>query len=196
MQRHNEPMPKRYFDLKDDMRIRGRWLLGTPIDVQGREVDDPWMFYRGQRLSDLGPLKLPVTVPGRALDFSLAAFAAPVVHARVAAVFSELAPEEVQTLPVEIEGQSDQFFILVATKLIRCIDEMATEEFEKWTPEDGRPEKVGKYRDIWGMRIDASQVGDAKVFRAWGWPIVLIVREEIREALERIGATGTAFEEV
>jgi hypothetical protein len=189
-------MPKRYFDLKDDMRIRGRWLLGTPIDVQGREVDDPWMFYRGQRLSDLGPLKLPVTVPGRALDFSLAAFAAPVVHARVAAVFSELAPEEVQTLPVEIEGQSDQFFILVATKLIRCIDEMATEEFEKWTPEDGRPEKVGKYRDIWGMRIDASQVGDAKVFRAWGWPIVLIVREEIREALERIGATGTAFEEV
>ncbi|NMO14256.1 hypothetical protein HPC49_17620 [Pyxidicoccus fallax] len=189
-------MPKRYFDLKDEMRIRGRWLLGTPTDVQGREVEDPWMFYRGQRLPDLGPLKLPVTVPGKALDFSRAAFAAPVVHARVAAVFSELAPEEVQTLPVEIEGQSEQFFILVATKLIRCIDENATEEFEKWTPEDGRPEKVGKYRDVWGMRIDASQVGDAKVFRAWGWPIVLIVREEIREALERIGATGTTFEEV
>lgn len=196
MRRHNEPMPKRYFDLSDDMSIPGRWVLGTPTDDQGREVEDPWMFYRGERLPNLGQLKLPLDVPGKALDFSLAAFEAPVVHARVASVLAELAPEEVQTLPVEIEGQSDQYFILVATKLIRCIDEMATEEFEKWTPEDGRPEKVGKYRDIGGMRIDGSQVGDAKVFRAWGWPIVLIVREEIREALERIGATGTTFEEV
>ncbi|NOK07812.1 hypothetical protein HNS30_01950 [Corallococcus exercitus] len=189
-------MPSRYFKLTDNMTVPGRWLLGTPTDAQGQEVDDPWMFYRGQRLPDLGALKLPVTVTGRALDFSLAAFAAPVVHVRVVSVLSELASEEVQTLPVEIEGQSEQFFILVATKLIHCIDEKATEEFQKWTPEDGRPEKVGKYRDVWGMRIDASRVGDAKVFRTWGWPIALIVREEIRDALERIGATGTKFEEV
>jgi len=196
MPRHNEPMPKRYFDLSDDMSIPGRWVLGPPTDVQGREVEDPWMFYRGERLPDLGRLKLPLDVPGKALDFSLAAFEAPVIHARVASVLTELAPEDVQTLPVEIEGQSEQFFILVATKLIRCIDEKATEEFQKWTPEDGRPAKVGKYRDVWGMRIDASQVGDTKVFRAWGWPIVLIVREEIRDALELMGATGTKFDEV
>ena len=189
-------MPKRYFDLKDDMRIRGRWLLGTPTDVQGREVDDPWMFYRGQRLPDLGPLKLPITVPGRALDFSRAAFAAPVVHARVASVLSDLAPEEVQTLPVEIEGQPEPFFILVATQLIQCIDERASRHVRKWTPEDGRPEKLGKYRDVRGMRIDASQVGDAKIFRPRGWAIVLIVREDIKDALESMGATGTTFEEV
>lgn len=121
-----------------------------------RHVDDPWMFYQGKRLPDLGCLSLPVDVPGRTLDFSLAAFAAPVVH----------------------------------------IDEMATEEVLKWTQEDGRPEKVGMYRDVWGMRIDSSRVGDAKVFRAWGWPIALIVREEIRDALERLGATGTEFQEV
>jgi hypothetical protein len=186
----------RYFDLFDDMTIPGRWLLGTPTNVHGQKVDDPWMFHRGQRLPDPGPLTLPITVPGRALDFSRAAFAAPVVHARVASVLSELAPEEVQTLPVEIEGQSEQFFILVATKLIRCIDDKACKQVLKWMPEDGYPEKVGEYRNVRGMRIDASQVGDAKVFRAWGWPIVLIVREEIRAALERLGATGTKFEEV
>jgi hypothetical protein len=186
----------RYFDLFDDMTIPGRWLLGTPTNVQGQKVDDPWMFQRGERLPDLGPLKIPVTVPGRALDFSRAAFGVPVVHARVASVFSELAPTEVQTLPVEIQGQSEQFFILVATKLIRCIDDKATKEVQIWAPEDGRPEKVGQYRDVYGMRIDSSQVGDAKVFRPWGWPIVLIVREEIRDALERMGATGTKFGEV
>ncbi|WP_371746097.1 imm11 family protein [Myxococcus sp. CA040A] len=154
------------------------------------------MFYRGERLPDLGPLKLPITVPGRALDFSRAAFAAPVVHARVASVFSELAAEEVQTLPVEIEGQPEPFFILVATQLIQCIDEQVSRHIKKWTPEDGRPEKLGKYRDVRGMRIDSSRVGDAKIFRPQGWAIVLIVREDIKDALERMGATGTTFEEV
>lgn len=189
------PMPRRYFKLSDNMTVPGRWVLGTPTDVHGREVDDPWMFYQGQRLPDLGRLKIPLDVPGKALDFSLAAFAAPVVHARVASVLTELAPE-VQTLPVEIEGQQEPFFILVATELIRCIDDKATEEILMWTAEDGRPEKVGEYRDVWGMRIDASKVGDARVFRTWGWPIALIVREEIRDALERLGATGTKFQEV
>ena len=189
-------MAKRYFELLDDMSIRGRWLLGTPTDPQGREVDDPWMFYRGERLPDMGRLKLPIDVPGRALDFSQAAFAAPVVHPRVASVFSELAPEEVQTLPVEIEGQPEPFFILVATQLLRCIDDKASRYVEMWQPEDGRPDKVGKYRDVRGMRIDPSQVGDAKVFRPWGWAIALSVREDIKEALERMGATGAEFEEV
>jgi hypothetical protein len=189
-------MSKRYFELLDDMTIRGRWLLGTPTDLQGREVDNPWSFYKGQPLPDMGRLKLPLKVPGKALDFSRAGFAAPVVHARVASVFSELASEDVQTLPVEIEGHSEQFFILVATKLIRCIDDDACEEVQMWTPEDGRPEKVGTYRDVWGMRIDPSKVGNAKVFRPWGWAIALIVREDIKDALEHLGATGTKFDEV
>ncbi len=71
----------------------------------------------GTPIPDPGRLRLPMDVRGTALDFSLAAFAAPVVSARVASVFSELAPEEVQTLPVEIEGQPEPFFILVATQL-------------------------------------------------------------------------------
>ncbi|RKH47608.1 hypothetical protein D7X12_02380 [Corallococcus sicarius] len=189
-------MVRRYFDLSDDMTIPGRWVLGTPTDAQGREVDDPWMFYRGQQLPDLGRLKLPMDVPGRALDFSQAAFAAPVVHARVASALTELAPEEVQTLPVEIEGHPEPFFILVATQLIQCIDERASRHVRKWTPEDGRPEKLGKYRDVRGMRIDPAQVGDAKIFRPRGWAIALIVRDDIKEALEHMGATGTEFEEV
>jgi hypothetical protein len=189
-------MPERYFKLTDNMSVPGRWLLGALADIQGRPLSEPWVFTDGVPLADPGRLKLSSDVPGKALDFSLAADVIPVVHVRVASVFAELAPDDVQSFPVEVEGQPEQFRVLVATKLIRCIDDKATKEVLKWTPEDGRPEKVGEYRDVWGMRIDASQVGDAKVFRTWGWPIALIVREEIRDALERMGATGTEFEEV
>ncbi|AKQ69551.1 hypothetical protein A176_006463 [Myxococcus hansupus] len=39
-------------------------------------------------------------------------------------------------------------------------------------------------------------MGDAKVFRPWGWSGVLIVSEDIKTALERANVTGVEFEEV
>lgn len=189
-------MPKRYFQLSADMTVPGLWSLGMLVNLQGQKLDDPWVFTDGTPIPDPGRLKLPVTIPGRVVDFSHGGIATPVVHSRVASVFAQLAPEDVQLFPVEIGRQPEPFYILVATRLIRCIDDEACEEVQLWNPEDGRPEKIGQYRDIWGLRIDATKVGDFKVFRTWGWPIALIVREEIRDALERMGATGTEFEEV
>jgi len=62
-------------------------------------------------------------------------------------------------------------------------------------PEDGRPDRVGTYSSVSGGRIDSAKVGDAKVFRT-GVHVALLVSEEINQALERIGATGTKFKEV
>ncbi|MFP2925810.1 imm11 family protein [Pyxidicoccus sp. 3LG] len=186
-------MAKRYFQLSDNVSISGRWELGHPGDARGHEVEDPWMFREGHPVEVMNRLTVPIEEPGRALDFSLAGFSTPVVRASVANIFLELAPQEVQLIPVDIRGHLDQYLILVATKLIRCIDDAASEEVLYWRPEDGRPEKVGQYRDVYGMRIDPAKVGNAKVFRTWGWSIALIVSEDIKQALERIRATGVKF---
>jgi hypothetical protein len=189
-------MAQRYFDLSDDVEFPGRWHLRSPTDLQGRELDDPWVFTDGTPIPDPGRLKAPIARPGRPVDFSITGLGIPIVHVRVAALFSELAPDEVQCFPVEIQGQPEQFCILVATRLIHCIDERASRYVEIWQPDDGRPEKVGEYRDVRGLRIDPSKAGDSKVFRTWGWPIALIVSEELKSTLERIGATGMKFQEV
>ncbi|MCP3142615.1 hypothetical protein [Pyxidicoccus xibeiensis] len=189
-------MPKRYFELSADMSLPGRWSLGIPTDPRGREVADPWIFKKGQLIPNPGRLRIPIDVPGKAFDFTLAGLSTPVVHIRVASLLTEIAASDVQILPVDIAGQPDQFCILVAAKLIRCINDAACKEVELWRPEDGRPEKVGQYRDVYGMRIDSAKVGAAKVFRPWGWAIALIVSEEIKSALERIGTTGMSFTEV
>jgi hypothetical protein len=97
---------------------------------------------------------------------------------------------------VDIQGWPEPFRILVATRLIRCIDDKASDEVEYWKPEDGRPERVGTYRKVSGLRIDPSRVGEAQVFRTWGWSIALIVSEELKDALEHSGATGMRFEAV
>jgi hypothetical protein len=164
-------MAKRYFDLSDDVHVPGRWYLGTPIDAAGQEHGS-WLFMKGEPVQATDRLRVPLYRPGKPLDFSLAdAGAIPIVHVKVASLLKELG-------------------------LVKCIDDKASEEVEYWLPEDERPEKTGQYRAVAGMRIDPSKMGDAKIFRPWGWSIALIVAEEIKEALEHIGATGTKFKEV
>jgi hypothetical protein len=189
-------MQKPYFDLADDVYLPGRWELGHPLDQNGQQLEDPWQFRVGEPAQLKGQVQIPIKRPGTPLDFSHAAFSIPVVHVRVASLLVELAPDDVQLIPVQIAGQPDQFYILNATRLVQCIDDKASGEIRYWRPEDGRPEKTGQYRAVYGMRINTSQVSDAKVFRTWGWTVALIVSEEIKKALESIGATGTRFKEV
>ncbi|KFE68601.1 hypothetical protein DB31_7838 [Hyalangium minutum] len=140
-------------------------------------------------------LRIPVETAGTPLDFTEAGIMIPVVHVRVASMFAELAPDDVQLIPVDVEGQPDQYLILVATRRIHCIDEKAS-RIELWTHEDGVPHKVGQYFSVRDLRIDKSKVGSAQVLRCEGWTGPLIVSGEIKDALDRIGATGTRFEEV
>jgi hypothetical protein len=187
-------MGQRFFELSWDIYVPHRWYLATPIDSQGRKVHD-WDFKRGTPVEVAGRLKIPIKIAGRPLDFSWAGLSIPVVHVKVASMLSERASGEVQLIPADIEGQPDQYFVLVATRLIRCIDEKAS-RVKFWTAEDGVPDKVGKYWAVDDMRIDKAKVGTAKVFRPEGWSSTLLVAEEIKDALEQLGATGTRFKEV
>ncbi len=165
-----------------------------PRNSQGQKLDD-WKFRLGEPVHIQERLKIPVRGAGKPLDYTEAGVRLPVVHVRVASLFAELAPDDVQLLPVDVEGQPDQYLILVATRLIRCIDEQAS-RFDRWTPEDGVPQKVGQYSIMYELRIDKSKVGNAQVFRCEGWKTALIVSEKIKDALMAIGATGPRFEEV
>jgi len=187
-------MPKRFFRLADDVYVPHRWHLDTPTDSQGRQVDDG-QFSLGAPVRVTERLRIPVEIEGQPLDFTEAGIGIPVVHVRVASIFSELAPDDVQLLPVGVQGQPDQYLILVATRLIRCIDEQAS-RIRLWTHENKIPEMVGQYASVRDMRIDKAAVGSAQLFRPEGWDVALIVSGEIKDALERMGATGTRFEEV
>ncbi|NMO21975.1 hypothetical protein HPC49_49060 [Pyxidicoccus fallax] len=188
----------RYFDLEQDLYIPGLWYLGTPVDGRGQEVGS-WLFSQGTPATVEGPLRVGIYRPGTHLDFSLAdAGVIPVVHPRVASVFTALAPGDIQAYPIEVEGQPEPYVLINVIRLVDCIDDQASEYVERWIPEDenDQPERAGQYRNVVGMRIDKSRVGDAKVFRPWGWPVVLVVSEDIKDALERTGATGLKFTEV
>ncbi len=184
----------RYFELLDDMRSAGRWLLGSPVDEQGQEIN-PWQFKKGKVL-ELGCVpRFPLQVPGAPLDYSWAAFSIPVVHGRVVQVFKRLGIEETQFIPVRVEGQAEPYFILNALRIIRCVDDARCRQVEYWEPEDEQPEKLGEYRVVSGLRVDPTKVGEARIFRPWGWRVALVVSEGLKQALEQEGITGTRFVE-
>ncbi|WP_225411653.1 imm11 family protein [Stigmatella hybrida] len=187
-------MSPRFFQLADDLDVPHRWYLATPIDSRGRKVHD-WDFIRGTPVHVDGRLSIPIKIAGRPLDFSWALLSVPVVHVKVASMLADRAPGDVQLIPADIEGQRDQYLVLVATRLIRCIDEEAS-KVRFWKPEHGVPDKVGQYMGVDRLRIDKRRVGNAGVFRPEGWEVALLVSEELKNAIEDMGVTGARFEEV
>ncbi|RYZ16713.1 MAG: hypothetical protein EOO70_03810 [Myxococcaceae bacterium] len=188
-------MVKQYFDLYEDV-AEGFWCLGHPLDSSGRKLDDPWQFRVGAPAHFKGQVRFPLSLEGEARDYSHAAFSTPVVHARLAELFRSLAPDDVELIPVEVDSHSGPYFILNAIRSMHCVDIEASDEVHYWKEEDGIPEKVGTLSSLYGMRIDPSKVGDAKVFRPSEWEVALIVSEDIKDAMERAGITGMKFESV
>lgn len=190
-------MERRLFSLDFDVYVPGRWYLREPTNLEGQEIADIWAFVDGRPVDAPGLLRVPFSRPGRPLDFDKTTVGGtPIVSTRVASVFREMAPGDVQLFPVEVERQTEPYYLLNVARTVRCIDDAACEEVQLFTEEDDEPDRLGEYRSVSGLRIDKAKVGDARVFRLWGYHIPIIVDGELKEALERAGITGGRFEEV
>ncbi|RKH64735.1 imm11 family protein [Corallococcus aberystwythensis] len=194
-------MTMRYFLLQEDRSLEDRWQLGGFQTLGGQQQHGglqgiPVELEAGVRVF---PRK-----EGLAPDFNLMSGGVPVVSERVAAVFRALAPDDVQLIPAEIEEQTEPWFLLNATRHFACVDEEASEEAQprySVTVLAERYEPVVEwdssfYLFIHGLRLDASKVEGAKVFRLAGALEMLVVSEELRAALEATGGTGMSFQDV
>lgn len=188
---------KRYFDIWPDMQIPGRWHVKSPVvDEHGQPVD-MWKFREGKLLDFEGRPVLPLARPGKALDFSQTGFSIPVVSRRLVTLFERLGlTNEVQFIAAQVQNHVEPYFILNVLQIISCVDDARCEEVLYWLPEDERPDKVGQYRNVRGLKIDSVKVGNANIFRPWGWTGALIVSERVKLAMEHERITGPRFVEV
>ncbi|MFY0563898.1 imm11 family protein [Archangium lansingense] len=189
----------KYYEVYDNKYIPGRWHVRMPLHDEtegGEEWFDTWRFNEGRVLEIERPIRLSVKPAGVALEYT-ESMGIPIVHRRVASLFERLElQKEVQFIPVEVEGQTEPWFILNALQVIRCIDDARCEEVLYWGPEDGEPDRVGEYQNVRGLKVDPEKVGSANIFRPWGWLVVLIVSERVKSAMEQEGITGIKFIEV
>ncbi|WP_437293712.1 imm11 family protein [Sorangium sp. So ce426] len=181
----------RYFQLRDDVTIRGRWHLSDVLLPTGAEP----LFDAGEPVRDSGPLRGTVSHTGSVLDFTLTSFNVPIATSSLAHAVSNIASSDLQCLPVEIAGQAGMM-VLNAVRVVRCIDETRS-EFVKWTKHDHRADLAGQYRQVTKLVLATDAIpADAHFFRVEGWLVALIVSEAVKEAMERVGCLGAKFLEL
>ncbi len=184
-------MGRTFYRLLDDTETPGRWWLKAPRDAHGAAVE-PDIFRLGKRLELACPLTIPVRRPGRPLDFTFGDFELPVVSETTGILVRRCARGELQSFPAVIEGHGGRFEVLNLLRVVRCLDEEKSDVMF-WTEADGRPGKVGQYRQVVSLTVDPAAAGKANLFRIAGWEIALIASEAIRGAMQRANVSGVRF---
>ena len=179
----------RFYEIVDDMYITGRWYLDDPVTDEGC---GPHEFKAGKPAHILSTPTIEIRHPGLALDYTRTSFAVPVASQRLAEAFARVAGPALQCIPVRV-GSREGYQVLVATRLVRCLDESRS-DFIKWTEADGRPDRMGGYRMVTKLHIDTTIVpSDTHIFRIAGWRVALIVSSEMMEVAQVVGAVGPKF---
>ena len=146
------------------MSSPGRWVLHETLDAQGKKVGAR-LYLREAPIRFEGRLRVPLLHPGSPLDFSLAdAGDFPVVTEKVALPLTEMAPGDVQLYPVEVDSRPEPYFLVNVTRLVRCIDEAASEEVRYGDPEDNLPDTLGYcLSDRKSTRLNSSHSGESRM---------------------------------
>lgn len=150
--------------------------------MDGKELDAREFCY-GRPYRGPVPAFVPIQQEGQRVPFTLAAFDMPVVEERVARTIESIAGKDVECYPVSVEGSSATYMIINVVSSLACVDETKS-TIMKWGANDGRPDKVGRYRMITNLTIDPARVEGHDIFRIADWEVALIVSEQLRDAIE------------
>ncbi len=182
---------RKYYRIVADPNAVNRWYLNEPLDWRGEEVD-PRVFTCATWYDGEKPLTVPLQYEGERVDFNFAAFDMIVIPKWLAQATQHLMQSSIQRIEAMVQSTDEEYEILNVLKTVRCVDEEKS-EILRWADQNGRPEKVGKYRRITNLTIDPKKVGNHKLFRLDGWEVALIADDTIKEAFERNDVTGASF---
>ena len=183
-----------YYKIIADFDVEDQWCLGDPKDAGGNSIL-PWKFTTGSLFPANGKLFIPLFSRGQPLSVTIASFGMPVLRKDLVSVVEGLT-NECEYLPVEIEGQSDEYAIMNALVIKECVDE-GRSLFKEYAENDPvRRDRSGKYKEFKKLVLERVAIGDSKIFRIKNSESDLIVSEVIKHALEKSGAYGVRYWQV
>jgi len=182
----------KFYRLLADPEATSRWHIKAPVDALKNEVDAR-LFTQSTKYQGSLSLVMPLRRRGDLVDFNFGDFDMVVTPEGLNVELEHMLSPQIQRIPVKIENGGRGFEILNVLDVVKCVDEQRS-EFTKWTNSDGRSDKVGKFRMITRLRIDAKAASAHHLFRVAEWPIALIASEDIKSFLEARAVTGITFE--
>jgi hypothetical protein len=138
-------------------------------------------------------------------DYPFTSDSLPVYSSRLKSLMEELGIEGIQYLPLKI-GRRDGvinvngYHIANYLRVIDCLDRERS-VYQVWTKEnllfwEKRPYMLGTFRDVKKAVINSEKIGNVPIFRLWGWELMVIVREDVKQAVEEAGIIGCVFREI
>ncbi|MCS7222898.1 MAG: hypothetical protein RML36_17345, partial [Anaerolineae bacterium] len=77
-----------------------------------------------------------------------------------------------------------------------CLDLEHSIGVEFFGPDWIRPEQRGKLAGVFKAALKKEAIGDARLFRVEEWEYIVVVREDVKQAIEAAGITGCWFWEL
>ena len=184
-----------YYEVhSDDAQYPDSWFLNEPRTVEGGELD-PREFRYGTPYNGPRPAVVSVKKDGQRTAFHLGAFDMPVVTTEIADILENLAPGDIERYPVRVGDGITNYEIINIILQKACVDERRSGVM-KWGPHDNRPDKIGQYRQLLPLFIDASRTDDSHIFRICGSLVEMIVSEKVKFALQGIDDLGIVFQPI
>jgi hypothetical protein len=183
----------RIYSLNDDFREPIRWYLNVPSCKDGEDLT--WSFNSSKRYGQIKPLFTGIRQEGRRVDFAFGAFDIPILNSAAMAVFQTFAGECVEFIPTKVEGERDDYFIMNIVAEAECLAEGAS-LIMWWNAEDGRPDRIGTYRMLAGKVYDCRITAFPPIFRLSKFSVRMIVRDDLRRAIDDAGLTGLICNEI
>jgi hypothetical protein len=129
----------------------------------------------------------------------------PVYSTKLKSLMENLGIKDIQYLPLKIKRRDgakevDGYYIANYLKVVDCLDREQS-EYQIWTKDnllfwEKRPNMLGTFRDITKAVIDVNKISNVPIFRLWGLKMMVIIRGDIKQALEEAGITGCIFREI
>jgi hypothetical protein len=175
----------RYYRIvADDAAYADRWFLGNPCTKDGVEILGE-AFTEGRAYCGATPATVPIDVPGQPVAFLLASLDMPIVNDSVARIVALSCPDEAEFFPIVVgPDRLRGFQIMNVLHSEACLDESHSTVMW-WEEKDCRPDKVGTYRMVTRLTVDAAKTHRRHILRIRGWEIALLASEVLRDELLR-----------
>jgi len=142
-----------------------------------------WYFTHCEHWNCDEPLFSSLRQIGTATSILLGAFDIVYADPRLSEAIEEIVRDDIQRIPLSIINRIEDQEIINIVREVDCFSESETTAFSRWTAADGRPEKIGDYKRVGGLRIDPEKVGDADIFRISRYNMPVIVSGRIRQLI-------------
>lgn len=173
---------------EDDFALSWRLMEGRPLSEEEWEAEAMAYWDEEGPLTDL-PFNPNV----------------PLHSPRLKELLEQLGLErDIQYLPVRVIGEKSGrevgvYYVANFLRRIPCLD-LEHSIYGRYGehPEDFRvfPEKIGEISHVLKAVLRREAIGDARLFRVDEWEYIVVIREDVKEAMEGAGITGCWFWEL